>query len=912
MSKFWNDNNEINHILITDDTNGTKFDKDHQKTEIIKANDNSKLSFISYGLGSVDTIIDGGIVKVTGTTLYKTYNRTYCKLDITNYDDIYLQFNKLGEYNENPWGDLNIFSPERDPYITCGLIKVENYKPEEDKVKHLSYDKTGLIKEIENTTEFSVEFDVKDLTGEYYLVITNQETGDFKLNPKYDPNTELVARLIGLYTYSAPDLIQVVGRIYNRPPTVPKDFTVYVDTKSKAYNNTIEEKMKALVDNYLMPNDITNYSLVENIDARFSWKPSIDEDEEKTTVKLPAGLSKGDVNKDGKIDANDLELIIKHLDGSETITDVDALWAACVYEKEQVEPAAITTDVKDLLDAYLQNTKQIVLNNKITENSWQVDVEKNLYFYEIIDTTITKTTHLKLYNEELYNLQIFDSVICEDGKIKIYVKSCPTKELELIYKINNIAEHKLEPRLESITYKLYIKYDNCDSETYYIFPKGKDYLNMDFIEKTYNSYKTIYQENANVDKFLKLYYPKISSGYQLEEDGKAAAYLLMDSEEKQYEQDLQMFRRYIVKAELTAIDELGEESEPAVLTNKAILYPNNTPPTAPTNIKIEQLGQTLHFIASGATDTDINANNEKDKLRYFYEIRLNKNGDWVPISGTLKGRFSQGHEFSLGDLNKDGRIDILDEITEHEIVSNPTVFELNCGDINRDNKIDETDMNLLSQYVKEQNSEAFNAFIINTDPNEPSNWWISDNGKYYTGSAHTLQDTSKKGYSYYIYSKELYDLNTFVEGKIIYDEVRDRASVRCTFKAIPTCDYEYEWINDGKSEVKLFEKRIGNRETYRIVDSYINRYVDVRARATDRMNFSESSEIFSSIIYMDTLLGVRNMIAAGISFKTIWHESATPPEDKKIFWIDTDEDEGGLKHWVEASQSWEPVPVIWS
>ena len=365
------DNVVTNRVLIADENLAYK-----DKVTILrdKTGDDIYYSFISYGKGDIKFIHDPatGKVTMTGQQLLKSYNRLYCKIDVSNYDEIYLKFNILGNKNsnfDNAGLDSNYTSTDRKPNITCGLIKV--YNPENDTARDLTFDaSSAFIYPEDDTNSFYTEIDTKELTGEYYVIITNLETGDFARNPKYDPNTETELPMNGLITVSAPDLVKFTGRIYNRPPTIPENFNVYVNTKSDKFTQAIEDKMANLIDNFKMPTDITKYDVVEGMEARFYWTASIDEDEEKYSATLPAGLSKGDINKDGKFDKADLEMLNKHLaeEDKVLIEDTDSLWAALVMEPEGLEPVEITTTIKDLYTEFLFGTKTIELKNKIESN----------------------------------------------------------------------------------------------------------------------------------------------------------------------------------------------------------------------------------------------------------------------------------------------------------------------------------------------------------------------------------------------------------------------------------------------------------------------------------------------------------------------------------------------------------------
>lgn len=980
-------------------------------------------SFLTYGYGWYNRQINSG--KVTHTSgLLKTYNYAYFLINSLEYDLITLRFKTIGLRHTELEKD-SLTSTDYTPYLMAGIITKNTLSEEgvtiqamlERPNNDIKYDRKFYLQEKDMSGEISgIQLDMRDLPdNSCYIVITNIESGDIWENPNFEPNSDTEPAFIPYFTCSAPDLIDIQTVVFNKAPTTPKSIKFY-------HNGDVS----------LYP-DIPETDLIENIETRVEWTPSEDLDEtpELDTLNmgsfiLPPGLSRGDINKDGKIDKEDYNRLEQIINNNETLNDDGfGLWAAIITKLGELEnnQGVINADSKELMNNHLNGTSQIksdVFRGNNWDCEWMVDINNNLYYIDIPDERIHPEVKIELYNEYLYDLGTLQKIECYDKYFRIYLNCCPTnnlfiednydgenngtllqekweelKKLESTKKIFNV-EYKIitesykknllkRNKSDNIVYELIVEYDNEDTEKYWILPKDKDYLDMGFIQDLYYEYCFVYSERnieENYNKFLKLLPQKSLIGYQRNEDGKLFAILPAILEEEQYLNGTYMFKTKINSIKMASIDYYGVKSSFAISTNINcnIHYLNNTVPSSPSKVNFLQNKNEINVTALGAIDNDLNLdykNSSKDLIRYQYEYYNKTKEEYQHINSIQEVELTPIPIVSLGDYTQQGKINDLSLIRlsaymhQHFI---PSLTEMNIyRDLTGENQINQEDINLLKKYINNTEHIVFPRLTTyDFKPDTISNWeLIPELGLYTTNFYVTLPDKASF-ISLHLYNSYLYDLKTFVKGEITrFNDTM--AKVYLYFKEAPglfvttKINYSIE-KNLAKDEVNLYKYT----QWYPTPASFtINKqpdeveYITVRARATDRMAWSDWKE-FEGVAYPDIWLGTRNCLIGGLNDimigspyiisatppvsekdkeklwycndpsneryetlsiwngtewvpnttvnslknKNVWYKSATPPSDTSIFWIDTDDDEGGLKHYENGE--WVPVSVIWS
>lgn len=979
-------------------------------------------SFLTYGYGWYNRQINSG--KVTHTSgLLKTYNYAYFLIDSLDYDLIMLQFNLIGLRHTELEKD-SLTSTDYTPHLRAGIITQTTLNKEKETIQtmlkrpneDIKYDREYILSTQDLEGEISgMELDLRDLptvSGQTlcYIVITNIESGDIWENPNFDPNIDTEPAFIPYFTCSAPDLIDIRSTVFNKAPTSPEDFDFFYNYEKR------------------------NKGFVEGTNTYIEWTPSEDLDEtpELDTLNmgsfiLPPGLSRGDINKDGKIDKEDYGRLKQIITNNETLNDDGfGLWAAIITKLGAIEnnQGVINADSKELMNNHLNGTSQIksdVFRGNNWDCEWMVDINNNLYYIDVPDERIHPEVKIELYNEYLYDLGTLQKIECYDKYFRIYLNCCPTnnlfiednydsenngmllqkkweelKKLESTKKIFNV-EYKIitesykknllkRNKSDNIVYELILEYDNEDIEKYWILPKDKDYLDMGFIQDLYYEYCFVYSERSaeeNYNKFLKLLPQKALIGYQRNENGKLVAILPAISEEEQYQNGTYMFKTKLIKAKMASIDYYGAKSifNSITYSNRIIQYLNNSPPSVPNKVNFLQSKNSINVTGFGAIDNDLNTEYKKplkDLIRYHYQYQT-KNGTYVDINFIDKIELEPVPTISLGDYTRQGKINDLSLIRLSAYMHQnfiPSMEERSVfHDLTGEKQINQEDIKLLKKYINNEEHIVFPGLLTYNFETGESLWrLIPELGLYmYEIIIWGLPDETSP-ISVNLYNSYLYDLKGFVKGEV-QRPTRDSTSawVRLYFKEVPALfepleiNYSVE-KNMAKDEVKLYKYT----QWYPTPASFtINKqsdeveYITVRARATDRMAWSDWKE-FEGVAYPDIWLGTRNCLIGGLNDimigspyiisatppvsekdkeklwycndpsneryetlsiwngtewvpnttvnslknKNVWYKSATPPSDTSIFWIDTDDDEGGLKHYENGE--WVPVSVIWS
>lgn len=219
-------------------------------------------------------------------------------------------------------------------------------------------------------------------------------------------------------------------------------FTFY-DWKKKADYDDIEEVKKSVSDGKtLVANAITAKGVTTATDATFqTMADNVANIVEGTviSVTLPEGLMYGDVDKDGELTENDLDIITQYSAGYETILDTDSLAMAL---------ADVTGDgTVDLEDSTLVRR---IIRQKATEptyagdykgnwsvaGDWGTDYDKRFYK----DVTVSDSTvgnSAAVFAEADISVRGFKAE-CFDGYIRVYAKNLPLEAIT----VNILYTHK--------------------------------------------------------------------------------------------------------------------------------------------------------------------------------------------------------------------------------------------------------------------------------------------------------------------------------------------------------------------------------------------------------------------------------------------------------------------------------------
>lgn len=985
-------------------------------------------SMPSYGYAWVDRQeIEGQSAKITAGLL-KTYNRLYFLLDTKDLDVITLAFQNIGkrinELEKDPKTSVDYIPRIWGGIVPKNLFNEDTFKeflnqPDEEVMK-----KTQRVMQLTDkslSANFStLELDLRDLEDiagtECYVVITNIESGDLWENSEFDPNNDTEPAFTPYYTCSAPDLIEVQSIVFNKAPTIPSNIELYHNGDTSLYP------------------DIPKEDIIEGVETCIEWTPSedIDETPELDTLNmgsfiLPPGLSRGDINKDGKIDIEDYNRLDQIVKNNETLNDDGfGMWAAIITElgAAQNNQGTINNNSVILMNKHLNGTSQIesdIFRGNNWDCEWKVDINNNLYYIDIPDERIHPEVKIELYNEYLYDLGTLQKIECYDKYFRIYLNCCPTnnlfiednydsenngillqkkweelKKLESTKKIFNV-EYKIitesykknllkRNKSDNIVYELILEYDNEDIEKYWILPKDKDYLDMGFIQDLYYEYCFVYSERSaeeNYNKFLKLLPQKALIGYQRNENGKLVAILPAISEEEQYQNGTYMFKTKLTKAKMASIDYYGAKSifNSITYSNRIVQYLNNSPPSVPNKVNFLQSKNSINVTGFGAIDNDLNTEYKKplkDLIRYHYQYKT-KNGTYIDINFIDKIELDPVPTISLGDYTRQGKINDLSLIRLSAYMHQnfiPSMEERNIfHDLTGEKQINQEDIKLLKKYINNEEHIVFPGLLTYNFETGENPWrLIPELGLYMCEIAISGLPDETSPICVNLYNSYLYDLKGFVKGEMQRGTMDPTSAwVKLYFKEVPALfepleiNYSVE-KNLTKDEVKLYKYT----QWYPTPATFtINKrpdgveYITVRARATDRMAWSDWKE-FEGVAYPDIWLGTRNCLIGGLNDimigspyiisatppvsekdkeklwycndpsneryetlsiwngtewvpnttvnslknKNVWYKSATPPSDTSIFWIDTDDDEGGLKHYENGE--WVPVSVIWS
>lgn len=871
-------------------------------------------SFPTYGYALVNENAVNGEVTVN---LLKTYNRFYFGIDLSQSDVLNFTFKSIGLQNEN-LNKTGLVSTNYNPYISIGVITQETLNENKKSIEELLNNTNKSIpfdrffdtsSEAYDGEKIGIVADLRELNTleKYcYIIITNMESGDVLENPNFDPNKEDVSKAFYPYfTCSAPDLIDIQSTVFNRAPTIPENIGLYHNGDATLYPK------------------IPETDLIEGVESRLEWTPSIDLDEtpELDTLNmgkftLPVGLSRGDINKDGKIDEEDLSKLKKILAGEENFNeDGYGLWAATISEFGSDNNTGVNETGKNILSNHLDPKSEIQIKSEVYkgmnwESIWEVDITNNLYYIDIEDKRITPEVKIELYNEYLYNLGTLKEIQCNEGSFRIYASCCPTgglftqenydgenvgallkekweklKEeefLQIEYKI--VAEPYKQNILrkfkdENISYELIIEYDNEDIEKYWIFPKDKDYLDIPFIQDLYYEYSKTYlerEEKENLNKFLKLLPKKTLVGYELNKEGKLYAILPAISEEEQFIQNAYMFKTKIKQLKMASIDYYGMKSLyiDQMPSNINIHYLNNTAPSVPSKVIFQQNKNNITLTGTGVIDKDTNIgykNPSKDLIRYEYQYFDESKKEYININSIKSISLPNSLEPGLGDFTRQGKIDDFSLIRLSAYISGqyiPIHDELKTfADLTGNKQIDQGDIDLIKKYINNKEHIIFPGLKdYEYNQLEEYNWEKDSNKGMYKTSIEVELPDEISPFTLYLYNSYLFDLQTFVESKIIRNG--KTAKIDLYFKVpltqIITLNYSVQ-INNYGNEVKLYK----HTQWYPTPLIFtISKRPDeakdilVRARATDRMVWSDWKE-FKDISYPDIWLGVRNFLGGG-------------------------------------------------
>lgn len=942
-------------------------------------------SLPTYGYALVNRVIDNSGHTVTQGRLLQTYNRFYFSIDTMVYDTISFTFKNIGLRFNEMVKDSNT-STNYSPCLWAGIIleKDLQYEIKMSLREFLNQKDNVIKKQVTRLIEFPeevlegedcrLELDLRDLTEETpenksvkgYIIVSNIESGDIWENPEFNPNENTEPAFIPRYTCSAPDLIDIDSIVYNKAPTIPEDIEIYHNGDPNLYL------------------DIPETDLIEGVESRLEWTPSVDLDETPELdilnmghFTLPVSLSRGDVDKDGKIDQEDLKKLDKVLNNEENFNDDGyGLWAATISKfGSTTNNNGVNTEGKEILTEHLNPNSEVQIKSDTYEgedweSEWNIDISNNLYYIDVEDERITPEVRIELYNEYLYNLGTFKKIQCNEGSFRIYVSCCPTgglftqenydgeqlgtllkekweklkkeKFLQVEYKIITESYKKnilRKSKNENIVYELILEYDNEDIEKYWILSKDKDYLDIPFIQDLYYEYCKIYaerEEQENKNKFLKLLPKKATIGYELNSEGKLIAILPAISEEEQFINNIYMFKSKIVFVKMASIDYYGVKSlyaTPLSLFNTSIHYLNNINPSTPSKVIFQQDKNNITLIGAGALDEDTNIEYKKpakDLIRYEYEYL--KNNQYIQLNSIQNEYLHNIPKVGLGDFTKQGKINDLSLIRlsaymyQHYI---PSLEELPIfHDLTGEKQIDQLDIELLKKYINEKEHFVFPGldtykFIDLADSEQADLNWelISELGLYRTWFDIILPD-EKTSVSIYLYNYYLYNLGTFVKGEIERKEGVTAATLSLYFTVPPTdsikLNYSIQTNNYG-DEVKLYKYT----QWYPTPLTFsINKqpdeveYIKVRARATDRMAWSDWKE-FEGVAYPDIWLGVRNFLGGGSGVSgavyIIADTAPTDSQNKKKIWYCSDKNSdlyGTLNVWDENQQVWIPATGV--
>ena len=152
-------------------------------------------------------------------------------------------------------------------------------------------------------------------------------------------------------------------------------------------------------------------SIVDNVIGR-------NDNSYTTSIQIPKGRMKGDINGDGKINGADFELMVNHLNGTSVITNTTQLWCLDVNSSG-------TYSIMDqqALGEIINGTSTIALADYY--DNWTFNTTDRLFYTDITIAGMTSACSATLFVQGDFEKGNYVKIECLDNAIRIYAKYCP-------------------------------------------------------------------------------------------------------------------------------------------------------------------------------------------------------------------------------------------------------------------------------------------------------------------------------------------------------------------------------------------------------------------------------------------------------------------------------------------------------
>lgn len=137
-----------------------------------------------------------------------------------------------------------------------------------------------------------------------------------------------------------------------------------------------------------------------------------------TSIEIPKGRMKGDINGDGKINGADFELMVNHLNGTSVITNTTQLWCLDINSS-----GTYTIMDQQALGEIINGTSTIALTDYY--DNWTFNTTDKLFYTDITIAGMTPACSATLFVQGDFEKGNYVKIECLTNAIRVYAKYCP-------------------------------------------------------------------------------------------------------------------------------------------------------------------------------------------------------------------------------------------------------------------------------------------------------------------------------------------------------------------------------------------------------------------------------------------------------------------------------------------------------